>query len=402
MSLQGKKIILGITGSIAAYKSVFLTRLLIKAGAEVQVIMTPAAASFVTPLTFSTISKNPVHTDIFDDNGWNNHVELGLWADVFIIAPATANTMGKMATGMADNLLLATYLSAKCPVLVAPAMDLDMWKHGSTQHNLSTLQSYGDTIIPVNHGELASGLVGAGRMAEPEEILDFVIDFLTVPQDLAGKQVMITAGPTHEFLDPVRYIGNRSTGKMGIALAEECSNRGAQVNLILGPTKEQIEHPHIQVHNVVSAAEMYEVSERLFKAADIAIMAAAVADYTPENRSDVKMKKQDDDLALPLKRTIDIAKTLGQKKGDTLLVGFALETDNARENAQEKLTKKNFDLIVLNTLEDAGAGFGHDTNKVTVFNKFGESRSYPLKSKKAVALDIVNEILTLLNRNEKN
>lgn len=394
--LANKKIILCVTGSIAAYKSAFLVRLLVKSQAEVRVIMTPSACAFISPLTLSTLSKHEVHTEVSDGNSWNNHVELGLWADAMIIAPCTATTLGKMANGIADTMLVATYLSAKCPVYIAPAMDLDMWVHPSTKSNLKKLRSYGNGIIPVGNGELASGLSGEGRMAEPEDIVIYVAEKLGKNQDLAGKTVMVTAGPTHEALDPVRFIGNRSSGKMGVAIAEECAARGAEVNLILGPSQLTSDADNVNTINVVSAADMYEAAVGLFENTDVAVMAAAVADYTPETVSDIKIKKKDGDLSIPLKRTKDIAGYLGSVKQNQLLIGFALETNDEISNANRKLQKKNLDFIVLNSLKDKGAGFQHDTNKIKIIKREGEALEYPLKRKTEVAKDIVDEIARLI------
>ncbi len=392
-----EKIILGVSGSIAAYKSLALVRLLIKSGKEVKVIMTPAATAFVSPLSFSTLSKQPVSVDIIDGDNWNNHVDLGLWADSFVVAPATATTLSKMASGQSDNMLVATYLSAKCPIFFAPAMDLDMWKHPATKANIAKLISYGNHMIPVGHGELASGLVGAGRMAEPEDIVSFLEEHSKKKVDLKGATVLITAGPTRESLDPVRFISNRSTGRMGIALAEECADRGAKVHLVLGPTTLRPNHEHIKVADVQSAADMYEACNAVFNNCAITIFAAAVADYTPEQTSSKKIKKKDSDMSVPLKRTVDIAATLGNiKRKDQITCGFALETDNEAANAQRKLDKKNFDLIVLNSLKEKGAGFMHDTNKVTIYQHTAEPKSYPLKSKRAVAGDIIDTIVPLL------
>jgi len=396
MNLDGKKIILSITGSIAAYKSATLTRLLIKAGAEVHVIMTPAATSFITPLTLSTLSKHEVHTDVSDGDSWDNHVELGLWADLMLIAPCTATTLGKMANGIADTMVVATYLSAKCPVHIAPAMDLDMWKHPSTKDNLRKLTSYGNHIIPVGHGELASGLHGDGRMAEPEDIVEHLIDHFSKAQPLADKKLVITAGPTYEAIDPVRFIGNRSTGKMGVAIATVAADQGAQVDLILGPSSIVVDHPNVTVTRVTSAQQMYEAAAALYPSADAGVMAAAVADYTPKTVADKKIKKADGDLSIPLQRTIDIAATLGKsKKEGQLLIGFALETNDEEKNASRKLQKKNFDFIVLNSLNDKGAGFGHDTNKVRIIAKDGNDVVHELKSKVAVAHDIIAEAVRL-------
>ncbi len=395
-SLKGKKILLGITGSIAAYKIATLVRLLIKQDCEVKVIMTAAAAEFITPLTISTLSKNTVYTDFSEADEWANHVELGLWADVFLIAPCTANTLSKMADGLADNMLIASYLSAKCPVVIAPAMDLDMWTHGSTKANLNTIQSFGNLIIPVGHGELASGLVGDGRMAEPEDIVNYLDQHFTSQQDLAGQHVLITAGPTYELIDPVRFIGNHSSGKMGIALAEECMARGAKVSLVLGPSKLSPEQGLSKLIRVTTAAEMYTACAKLYKSATIAIFAAAVADYTPVNTAKQKIKKKTGNLKIELTRTTDIAGELGKiKKPEQINVGFALETEKGAANAQSKLKRKNFDMIVLNSLKDKGAGFKGDTNKVTIFTKSGKNKKYPLKSKKKVAQDIVNHIVAM-------
>lgn len=396
MSLEGKNIILSITGSIAAYKSAFLTRLLIKAGAEVRVIMTPSASTFISPLTLATLSKNPVHTSVSDGESWDNHVELGLWADIMLIAPCTATTLGKMVSGIADTMVVATYLSAKCPVYIAPAMDLDMWVHPSTKNNIEKLRSYGNHIIPVGNGELASGLHGDGRMAEPEDIVRHIDQYLSGLQKLKGKSIMITAGPTYEAIDPVRFIGNRSTGKMGIALANTCAKMGANVDLILGPTSQKVVNPSISVHNVISAQDMYEKATTIYPNMDAGIMAAAVADFTPKSVANQKIKKGDKDLSIDLQRTQDIAATLGKSKRENqLLIGFALETNNEKENASRKLQKKNFDFIVLNSLNDKGAGFGHDTNKVHIISKDGNDQIFKLKSKTDVAFDIINEAIRL-------
>jgi phosphopantothenoylcysteine decarboxylase / phosphopantothenate---cysteine ligase len=395
MSLAGKKIILGICGSIAAYKTAFLTRLLIKAGAEVQILMTPSATSFIGPLTLSTLSKRPVFTDVSSEDSWNNHVELGLWADAMIIAPVTATTLAKLANGIADNVIVATYLSAKCPVFFAPAMDLDMWVHPASQQNVKALQSYGNHLIPVEHGELASGLVGDGRMAEPENIIHFLENHFKKKLELKNKQAIVTAGPTYESIDPVRFIGNHSTGKMGIAIAEELADRGAEVKLILGPTTERPNHPRITCILVKTAQEMYEAANANFDNANITVLAAAVADYRPKEVSNQKIKKKEGDLSINLERTIDIAASLGKiKRKDQIITGFALETQNELENAKRKLEKKNFDFIVLNSLNDKGAGFAHDTNKITlVFSN--KTEIFELKTKKEVARDIVNTIVDL-------
>jgi len=398
MSLEGKKIILAISGSIAAYKAAFLCRLLIKDGAKVKVVMTEAANKFISALTLSTLSKNEVHIDIMNDNSWNNHVDLGLWADLMVIAPATANTISKMASGQSDNMLLAVYLSSKCPLMFAPAMDLDMWKHPSTKKNLQTLNEYGNILIDVESGELASGLIGEGRMAEPINILRFIKKFFLGQQKLTGKKVMITAGPTHEALDPVRFLGNKSSGKMGTALAEVLYEMGADVDLILGPTTVRPIHPDIKIHHVKSAQDMYEKSTALFPDVHVAIMAAAVADYRPANYSDIKIKKKSDDMNLELERTKDIAAALGEIKEKQILIGFALETNNEAENAKRKLKKKNFDFIVLNSMKDKGATFGHDTNKISIYKDTGEVINFDLKSKKDVAKDITEVLLKYLEQ----
>jgi phosphopantothenoylcysteine decarboxylase/phosphopantothenate--cysteine ligase len=395
-SLKGKKILLGVTGSIAAYKAASLTRLFIKKGAEVQVVMTSSAADFITPLTLSTLSKHPVHADVSSDTGWNNHVDIGLWADAMIIAPATANTLAKLANGLCDNMVTATYLSARCPVFVAPAMDVDMWHHPSTQSNIQRIQSFGNHLIPVGIGELASGLVGEGRMAEPEDITQYLSDFFAKQQDFKDKTVLVTAGPTYEDIDPVRFIGNHSSGKMGVAIAEELASRGAKVHLVLGPSSLSTSHPNIILQRVRSAEEMYQASVNIYDQCDVAIMAAAVADYRPKNVSDIKIKKKEGDMSIELARTKDIAATLGKvKKDGQMLVGFALETNNEMKNAQGKLAKKNFDFIVLNSLNDKGAGFNHNTNKITIVRKDNIIRKFELKTKKAVAGDIANEILDM-------
>ena len=396
---QGKKILLGVTGSIAAYKSLLLVRLLIREGATVRVIQTPASRDFVTPLSLSTLSRNPVLSDLSSADTWANHVELGRWADILLIAPLSCNTLAKMAQGLCDNLLLATYLSAVCPVVVAPAMDEDMWRHPSTRANLERLRSFGNLVIPVGNGELASGLYGDGRMAEPEGIIDFVGGVLKGgARDLAGKRALVTAGPTYEAIDPVRFIGNHSSGKMGIALAEELAGRGAQVDLVLGPSALSTYQQGITTHRVISAAEMYKVCMEGFKQSDIAIMSAAVADYTPVEVATEKIKKSgSDSLVLELTRTKDILKALGgiKKKGQ-ILVGFALETRDERAYALGKLQTKNADLIVLNSAKDEGAGFGVDTNKITIFSKDGQEWSYGQKPKQQVAKDIVDQVVKLL------
>jgi phosphopantothenoylcysteine decarboxylase/phosphopantothenate--cysteine ligase len=392
--LQGKKIIVGITGSIAAYKAILLVRLLVKQGAEVKVIMTPAATNFVSVLTLSTLSKNEVVVDLANGSTWENHVMLGRWADIMVVAPLSCNTLAKFANGNCDNLLTAVYLSAICPLAVAPAMDEDMWNHPSTKRNLETISAYGNQIIPVANGELASGLFGEGRMAEPEDIILFLQQNIGSTNELKGKKVLVTAGPTYEALDPVRFIGNHSSGKMGFALAEALCQKGASVHLITGPTTEKITNPYIQVTNVVSADEMYLATTNAFTNADIAVMSAAVADYKPETTSTNKIKKSNDTLELKLVKTKDILKALGDvKQPHQFLVGFALETNNEQANALEKLHRKNADLIVLNSLQDSQAGFGKDTNKVTIFDKSGNAFAFEAKSKKAVASDIVQTII---------
>ncbi|HEX6848817.1 MAG TPA: bifunctional phosphopantothenoylcysteine decarboxylase/phosphopantothenate--cysteine ligase CoaBC [Chitinophagaceae bacterium] len=394
--LDGKKILLGVTGSIAAYKSAFLVRLLVKAGAEVKVVMTPSAADFVSKLTLSTLSKNKVLVDLFDEESWANHVMLGRWADIMLIAPLSCNTLSKMAHGQCDNLLLAVYLSAICPVMVAPAMDEDMWHHPSTKQNIGKLIAFGDKVIPVDKGELASGLFGDGRMAEPEAIVKFLEDNLKVSQSLSGKKAFVSAGPTYEPLDPVRFIGNHSTGKMGLAIAEELYARGAEVTLIMGPSSQNLPANGIKIVRVNTAEEMHHECTQLFDKSDIGIMAAAVADYTPAKVAANKIKKTTDDLIIELKKTKDILKTLGEKKSSKqILVGFALETNNEREYALGKLKSKNADMIVLNSLNDMGAGFGTDTNKITIFDKSGKEFNYNLTSKKEAAKNIVDTLIRL-------
>lgn len=387
--MQGKKIILGISGSIAAYKAATLTRLLIKAGAEVQILMSENAKSFINPLTLSTLSKNQVHSSVISEDGWNNHVELGLWADAMIIAPATATTLAKLANGICDNILTATYLSARCPVFVAPAMDLDMWKHPATRRNLQLLNQYGVQQLPVGYGELASGLVGEGRMAEPEEIVEFLNQFFLQKADFKGKKILITAGPTYEPIDPVRFVGNRSTGKMGLSIAENLAASGAQVYLVLGPSKLSPKHTNIHLTRVETAQEMYDAATNLFADCDAAILSAAVADYRPAEVATQKIKKKGDILDIQLVKNPDIAAALGQaKKAAQILVGFALETNDELENAKGKLQRKNLDFIVLNSLRDAGAGFSGDTNKVTIVHKDNKIEKFELKSKDDVADDI--------------
>ena len=398
-TLQGKKIVLGITGSIAAYKAAVLTRGLIKKGAEVQIVITPAGKEFITPITLSALTSKPVISEFFSqrDGTWHSHVDLGLWADAMVIAPATAATIGKMAHGVADNMLVTTYLSMKAPVFVAPAMDLDMFAHPSTQHNLDILRSYGNHIIEPASGELASHLVGKGRMEEPEKIIEVLESFFARQQDLAGRKIVITAGPTYEKIDPVRFIGNYSSGKMGYALAEACASRGAEVVLVSGPVTLQTVHPNIQRIDVESAAEMPRAAADAFKDADAGILCAAVADFTPEQVADQKIKREKDDLVLRLKPTCDIAASLGkEKRPDQLLVGFALETCDEVSHAQDKLARKNFDFIVLNSLNDKGAGFRCDTNKITIIDRT-EAVSYPLKRKQEVAEDIVDKLSSLFH-----
>lgn len=394
--LSGKKIILGITGGIAAYKTANLVRLLIKAGAEVQVIMTPASHQFVTPFTLSTLSKKPVYTNFFqssEEGTWNNHVELALWADLIVVAPATANTLSKMANGQCDNLLLAVYLSAKCPVYIAPAMDLDMYVHPSTERNLNILEGYGNAIIPAEEGELASGLIGKGRMAEPEHIKLFLEDSLSVSLPLRGKTVLVTAGPTYEPIDPVRFIGNHSSGKMGFDIANELASKGAEVILVSGPTNQKVKEKNIKLINVQSAKEMYDACHANFEKSDAVVAAAAVADYKPKHIASQKIKKNSEDFIIEMEKNPDILASLGSIKKQQFLVGFALETENEIEHAKMKIKKKNLDLIVLNSLNDKGAGFGKPTNKVTFIDKDFNLEAMELKSKEAVAIDIVQKII---------
>lgn len=390
---------LGVTGSIAAYKAANIVRLLVTQGAEVKIVMTPLAKQFITPLTLATLAKNPIYVDFFNpENGeWNSHVSLGMWADAYLIAPATANTIGKMANGIADNLLLTSYLSAKCPVFVAPAMDLDMFTHPAVQKNIETLKSYGVHFIDAEDGELASGLVGKGRLAAPERIVESLDTFFNGQMSLTGKKVMVTAGPTYEKIDAVRFIGNYSSGKMGYAIAEECASRGAEVVLVSGPTSLNVHNSNIKLVRVNSAREMYEACNQEFPQCNAAVLSAAVADFTPQNVSDTKIKRKDNNLEITLKPTDDIASSLGKQKGDRVLVGFALEKENELENAIGKLERKNFDFIVLNSMNDKGAGFNHDTNKITIINRNKEVKNFELKPKVLVAKDIVNEIENLLN-----
>jgi phosphopantothenoylcysteine decarboxylase/phosphopantothenate--cysteine ligase len=399
--LSGKKILLGISGGIAAYKTASLVRLFIKAGAHVQVIMTPASKDFVTPLTLSTLSKNPVYSSFFNEDEenekWNNHVELGLGADLIVIAPATANTLSKMANGICDNLLVAVYLSAKCPVYFAPAMDLDMYKHPSTVSSFNSLQKFGNTIIPAESGELASGLSGEGRMAEPENIISFIEADLESQLPLKGKKILITAGPTYEAIDPVRFIGNHSSGKMGFDIANSAANLGASVVLVAGPTIFKVKNSSIKVINVVSAQEMYDACHEYFDNVDVAIAAAAVSDYKPKQIATQKIKKAADNFVVELEKIKDILASLGNMKKNQFLVGFALETENEIENAKGKIQKKNLDLIVLNSLRDEGAGFGKPTNKVTFIDKNFKVEPMELKSKEAVADDILNKVIAYFN-----
>ncbi|MFP4845795.1 bifunctional phosphopantothenoylcysteine decarboxylase/phosphopantothenate--cysteine ligase CoaBC [Winogradskyella sp. PE311] len=399
--LKDKHILLGITAGIAAYKSATLVRLFIKAGANVKVVMTPASKDFITPLTLSTLSKNPVCSSFIDeedDSGlWNNHVDLGLWADYFIIAPATANTMSKMANGGCDNILLATYLSAKCPVYFAPAMDLDMYKHETTKSSFAKLTSYGNKMIPAGTGELASGLVGEGRMAEPQDIIKFVEKDILNQLPLNGKQILITAGPTYEALDPVRFIGNHSSGKMGFEIANAAANLGANVVLVTGPTHQKSTHSLVDVKPVVSAQQMYDEVHKHFESSSIAILSAAVADYRPKTIANQKIKKKDSTFSIELEKTKDILKSLGEIKVHQFLVGFALETNNELEHAKGKLISKNLDLIVLNSLQDKGAGFGVSTNKVTFITSSNDIIKHQLKTKAEVAEDLIKQILKQLH-----
>ncbi|ESU26465.1 phosphopantothenoylcysteine decarboxylase/phosphopantothenate--cysteine ligase CoaBC [Flavobacterium limnosediminis JC2902] len=395
--LSGKKVLLGVSGGIAAYKTATLVRLLIKAGAQVQVIMTPASKDFVTPLTLSTLSKNPVYSTFSNEEGaeaeWNNHVEFGLWADLMLIAPATANTLSKMVNGNCDNLLIATYLSAKCPVYFAPAMDLDMYKHPSTVDSFKALSEFGNIMIPAESGELASGLSGEGRMAEPENIIVFLEKDIESKLPLKGRKILVTAGPTYEAIDPVRFIGNHSTGKMGFDIAKAAADLGAEVILVSGPTHLQLKHALVNVIRVTSAQEMYDVCHQYFNGVDAAVAAAAVADYRPKNVASQKIKKNDAAFSIELEKTKDILASLGEIKQQQFLIGFALETENEIEHAKQKIQKKNLDLIVLNSLNDEGAGFGKATNKVTFIDKNFSIEPMDLKSKEEVAQDIVNKIV---------
>lgn len=396
-SLSGKKLLLGVSGSIAAYKAAALARLLVKAGAEVQALMTGAATGFITPLTLSTLTHRAVHTQVSSGESWNNHVEMGLWADAMVVAPLTATTLAKLAHGICDNIIAAAYLSARCPVFFAPAMDLDMWAHPATQENVARLQQFGNHLIPVGHGELASGLVGAGRMAEPEEIVSHLEQFFQTGQLLSGRRVLVTAGPTFEPIDPVRFIGNRSSGKMGIAIADALARKGAAVELILGPTSLKPNAGQVRLTKVQTAREMHHAATALFPNMDAAILAAAVADYRPAEAAQQKIKKKGDSMALDLVKNPDIAQALGQmKKSGQVIIGFALETERALEHGAGKLKAKNMDLIVINSLADEGAGFNHDTNKVTFLGAGNKPREFELKSKAAVAEDIVAALAELL------
>ncbi len=400
MKLKNKKIILGITGSIAAYKAAILLRMLVKEGAEVKVLITPAGKEFITPVTLSALSGKSVDSEFFTstDGTWHSHVDMGLWADLMLIAPCSANTLGKLANGIADNLLLTTYLSAKCPVFIAPAMDLDMFKHPAIQKNIEILKSFGNTIIDPASGELASGLCGKGRMEEPEEILQLIIDHFGSREILAGKKFLVTAGPTYENIDPVRFVGNYSSGKMGFAIAEELADRGAKVFLIAGPVSLSVDHANIHRIDISTAAEMYTESVNRFPKMDGAIMSAAVSDFTPVSKGSSKVKRGDGKFTIELEPTKDIAARLGElKQENQVLVGFALETDNELENAKNKLRKKKLDFIVLNSLRDAGAGFGHDTNKITIIDSNNNQQQFELKAKADVAKDIVSAMIKTMN-----
>ena len=394
--LKGKNVLIGVTASIAAYKSALLVREFVKAGANVKVIMTKASKEFITPLTLSTLSKNPVPSEFTTgkEGVWNSHVDLGIWADFMVVAPVTANTLGKMANGLADNLLVATYLSGRCPIYFAPAMDLDMYKHPSTLLNVEKLKSFGNIFIEANFGELASGLIGEGRMAEPIEIVNFIAKHISEDLPLKGKKVIITAGPTYEAIDPVRFIGNHSSGKMGFEIATECANKGAEVVLITGPTTLELENKNIKRINVISASEMYNTVHDNFTGSDIGIFAAAVADYKPKKVASEKIKKNDVVMNIELEPNKDILASVGKIKDKQILVGFALETENELENAKGKLERKNLDLIILNSLKDSGAGFKHNTNKITIIERSGEVTNFDLKTKKEVAADIVTKIIS--------
>lgn len=400
MLLQGKRVLLGITGGIAAYKAAHLTRLLIKEGAEVQIVMSTSALDFITPLTLSTLSKKPVLHELYDPTTgtWNNHVELGLWADLFLIAPLSANTLAKMSNGQCDNLLTAVYLSARCPVMVAPAMDLDMYQHPTVKNNLRNIRQYGNIVLDAESGELASGLSGQGRMMEPERILQNVVEHFARGQQLAGKRFLVTAGPTYEPIDPVRFIGNHSSGKMGVAIAEALAQQGGEVVLILGPSAIEVHHPKVRTLNVTTAEEMYEAARSRHSEMDACIFAAAVADYSPAHVAPEKIKKQEGEISISLKRNVDIAKALGEsKKPNQIHIGFALETNDEYSNAKAKLEKKSLDMIVLNSLNDQGAGFKHDTNKVTFFFRNGGTKASELLPKKDIAALIVQQIKKLFH-----
>ncbi len=399
-NVQNKKIIIAITGSIAAYKIATLTRLFVKAGSGVQILMTPAATAFISPLTLSTLSKRKVLTEIISEESWNNHVELGLWADALIVAPATATTLAKLAQGICDTIVTAVYLSARCPVFLAPAMDVDMWHHAATQRNIAQLTIDGCRVIPVGNGELASGLSGEGRMAEPEEIFALLENFFAKKIELSGKKILVTAGPTYEALDPVRFIGNRSSGKMGYAIAEALANRGAEIILVSGPTQLEINHARVKITRVESAQQMYDAALKYFDSCDAAVLTAAVADYRPMHIAEQKIKKSDTVFTLELEKTPDIALALGERKtAAQIIVGFALETDHETENAMAKRLKKNFDFIVLNSLRDAGAGFNTDTNKVSFIFADDSVKHFELKSKTEVAQDIADELAKQLLSN---
>ena len=399
-NVQNKKIIIAVTGSIAAYKTATLTRLFVKAGAEVQILMTPAATAFISPLTLSTLSKRKVLTEIISEESWNNHVELGLWADALIVAPATATTLAKLAQGICDTIVTAVYLSARCPVFLAPAMDVDMWHHAATQRNITQLTIDGCRIIPVGNGELASGLSGEGRMAEPEEIFALLENFFAKKNELSGKKILVTAGPTYEALDPVRFVGNRSSGKMGYKVAEALANRGAEIILVSGPTQLEINHARVKIIRVESAQQMYDAALKYFDSCDAAVLTAAVADYRPVHIAEQKIKKSDTVFTLELEKTPDIALALGERKtAAQIIVGFALETDHETENAIAKRRKKNFDFIVLNSLRDAGAGFNTDTNKVSFIFADDSVKHFELKSKTEVAQDIADELAKQLLSN---
>jgi phosphopantothenoylcysteine decarboxylase / phosphopantothenate---cysteine ligase len=399
--LRGSNILLGVTGSIAAYKSAILIRSLVKEGANVKVVMTPSATDFISPLTLATLSKNPVHVDFFNEKSgeWASHVELGIWADLYVIAPATANSIAKFANGICEDLLAAVYLSARCSVIIAPAMDLDMYQHPSTRRNIESLTGYGNTILRADYGELASGLVGEGRMAEPEEIVAIITKFLQRRQSFHGKTALITAGPTYEAIDPVRFIGNHSSGKMGYAIARQLADRGATVTLVSGPTGLILSHPNISLEQVTTAQEMYVKCNEVFDESDIIVFSAAVADYRPLETASEKIKKSDESMHIDLQKTVDIAATLGKRKRkNQLMVGFALESENELQNAKDKLRRKNFDFIVLNSIRDNGAGFGFDTNKISILRRDDTVKAFDLKSKTEVATDIINEIHESLHR----